>query len=348
VLLFLPWFARFLALPNYIVEGSITEFDKDFATSCRTEEIDFLVGGGSSETDTGIARDKSKRVSRIVIDLHLLDYSSHAVVPGVVVSNAILVVELEKQKDFGFAIYGSGVGTQGKIKQSQGFHRAVRNLVEYSVLQLLGKFYNMPYWEILGLDGIDPGVTRSLRRAYTRQRPAGKFKIVQQKLNLVQPATASQTANGQPYTQVKVDVDGHYGAETYRSIETFVNAFRPDINISDLPKRARDYNDFSSDARRVMEEVYVALRTQVASANLAMLPEMQSIRQDFGFNNGREIETAAVGNINEGSANSEDGDSSAEESTADTQRPANRTSPKVFFDSFNRAENVFENRVYNQ
>ncbi len=317
------------ALPNYIIEGSITEFDKDFETWARTKEMDVLAGGGSSETDVGFANEKSRRVSRIVLDLHLLDYASHAVIPGVTISNSIHVIELDKQKDFGFAIYGSGIGIRGRIKHTQGYHRAVRNLVEYSVLQLLGKFYNMPYWEILGLEGVDPGVTRSIKRSFYRMKPRKKVKALQRLLNQVDLATVINSKSGKPYKYQKLQDDGDYGYKTRDFISAFVRQYRPDISLIDLPKARLGNKHFNQAGMQVVQEIYVALRQQVASTQLASLPEMQIIKDTLiALQSTKEV------------------DKNATQKSA-SQEQSNITSPKTFFDSVDKSETVIENRIQN-
>lgn len=303
------------ALPNFVIEGSITEFDKDFETWKRSKEADLLVGGGRSETDIGFGREGAKRISRIVLDLHMLDYASHAVIPGVATTNSIHVVEFEKQKDFGFAIYGSGLGIRGRIKKTHGYHRAVRNLVEYSILQLLGKFYNLPYWQILGLEGIDPGITRSLRRSFKRRDMKGRVALLQTTLNQV---------NTNP--EVKpMRIDGMLGKRTFSQIEAFVRLFAPQINLSVFSEiRGRvNLSRLSKAQSTALEDVYIAMRQHLASMKLAEIPEMKEIQQRLAM---------AEKQVSAGKGERE-------------QDEEEITSPRKFFESFENSENVINNNI---
>ena len=151
-------------LPGLIVGGSITEFDKEMDTTGRDANLDAILDrGGRAGTNISAQFSNAKKMSRVTLDLYLIDYRTHAVIPGASVTNTVNVAEIEKGREFAFAIFGSGFGVSGKIKHSQGFHRAVRNLVDYSILQLMGRYYQIPYYQILGMTQSDPAIRANLK-----------------------------------------------------------------------------------------------------------------------------------------------------------------------------------------
>jgi hypothetical protein len=159
------------ALPNILIGGSITEFDKDIEGDDSSINIDILFSHSGTQGDVGAGMGGGKKLSRVVIDLYLLDYKTQAVIQGMHISNTIHVLELEKDRDFGFAMWGSGIGIQGRIERKQGFHKAIRNLVEYSILQLFGKYYKLPYWQLLDVPMQDQFVTDRIIKAYYAKSP---------------------------------------------------------------------------------------------------------------------------------------------------------------------------------
>lgn len=159
------------SLPNILIGGSITEFDKDIEGDNSSINIDVLFSHGGTQGDAGAGMGGGKKLSRVVIDLYLLDYKTQTVIQGMHISNTIHVLELEKDRDFGFAMWGSGIGIEGRIERKQGFHKAIRNLVEYSILQLFGKYYKLPYWQLLDMPMQDQFVTDHIIKAYFSRSP---------------------------------------------------------------------------------------------------------------------------------------------------------------------------------
>ncbi len=164
-------------LPNIVIHGAVTEFDEGISLKERGVDIQVYVpyelkeepaqvlvpdGNGNYttleiesdskqiDTDVGLAFDKTETISRVTIDFHIMDYNTLAYLPRMHVSNTILVCDLEKGRKFGFIIYGSGISVWGKIIERQGIHQAVRNLIDYSVLNLISLYYNVPFWRTLG------------------------------------------------------------------------------------------------------------------------------------------------------------------------------------------------------
>jgi len=155
--------------PNLVLAGSITEFDKDVEATSNDMNLDLILDRGKPDTSLSGKANNSRTMSRVTLDLYLIDARLNAVIPGLSVSNTVNVMEIQKGREVAFAIFGSGFGVSGNITHAQGFQRAVRNLVGYSVVQLLGRFYDLPYEPLLGLTSKDPLIKRSETAA---QQPA--------------------------------------------------------------------------------------------------------------------------------------------------------------------------------
>ncbi len=151
--------------PNLILGGSITEFDKDIEVKKSDLRFDALLDQGSPNTEAYGDADNSIKMSRITLDLYLLNAVTQEVLPGTSISNTIRVVEIEKGRGFNFEIFGSGLEIGGRIRSTQGFHRAVRNLIGYSVVQLFGRAFELNYEPLLGISTNDPFLERKSQNA---------------------------------------------------------------------------------------------------------------------------------------------------------------------------------------
>ena len=158
-------------LPNFVITGAITEFDE--AISMKNREISFdvwsplQIEGRDLDPEIELAFDRAERVSRISVDFHLMDYQTLQFLPQMHVTNTILVVELEKGRSWGFKIYGSGPTISGRIAVRQGLQQAVRNVVDYSMAQLFGMYYSVPFWHVFSYD---TGVRDQQLLSYWRQQ----------------------------------------------------------------------------------------------------------------------------------------------------------------------------------
>lgn len=132
-------------LPEAVIAGGITGFDKDMIEKSRKGDA----SGGWAGASGSANYNASEGVSRITLDLNMLDYKTQSYCPGVLTSNAIVV----RKDKFGWGVSGYYMGCGGSfdsaVKTKQGVHAALRFLVEFSVLELLGKYFEVPYWKCM-------------------------------------------------------------------------------------------------------------------------------------------------------------------------------------------------------
>lgn len=132
-------------LPESVIAGGITGFDKDMIEKERKGEA----SGGWAGASGSASYNAGEGVSRITLDLNMLDYKTQSYFPGVLTSNAIVV----RKDRLGWAVsgyyMGCGASFASTVKTKQGVHAALRILVEFSVLELLGKYFEVPYWKCM-------------------------------------------------------------------------------------------------------------------------------------------------------------------------------------------------------
>ncbi|MEO5376299.1 MAG: DUF4384 domain-containing protein [Magnetococcus sp. DMHC-6] len=139
---------RLTKIPNFVISGAITEFDKDVSTKGTSKDMDISIPIGNSSVDAGTSNDNDFNESRMTIDFSMLDYVSQTSL-GALTSNTINIKKESKSSGWSFSIFGSGIGMSGSASKSQGVHAAIRQLVEVSVVQLLGRQFAVPYWRLI-------------------------------------------------------------------------------------------------------------------------------------------------------------------------------------------------------
>jgi hypothetical protein len=131
--------------PEAVLCGGITGFDKDMIEKDRKGEAE----GGWAGAQGGAKYSAGEGVSRITLDLSIMDYKTQVFFPQVLASNAILV----RKDKFGWGVrayyMGCGGSFESEVKQKQGVHAGLRLLVELSVLEVLGKYFCVPYWKCI-------------------------------------------------------------------------------------------------------------------------------------------------------------------------------------------------------
>jgi hypothetical protein len=126
--------------------GAISQLDSSVASDSGSLDVDTGAGSAVLE-DTGFSR--SRGVSVVSVDMHLVGYPSRTVIPGGSVANSMVVVT----DKFGFGTEGvinlTGFDFSISISRVESLGQAVRNLIELGTLELLGRHAGVPYWECL-------------------------------------------------------------------------------------------------------------------------------------------------------------------------------------------------------
>jgi hypothetical protein len=95
--------------------------------------------------------------------------------------NSMEVHKATRNRELGITLFGPTFGLKGSVKKVQGRHEAVRLLVQVSMIQMVGKYLNVPYWRLLGDDTLpDPVVTDAIVASYYSMTPGDRASVVQQ------------------------------------------------------------------------------------------------------------------------------------------------------------------------
>jgi hypothetical protein len=171
-------------LPNVILVGGLTEFDRGLVT----KEEGFDISGSAEELGIPMGLDfddtRKSSLARITLDFNLLDFETFIGIPFIQAVNTISVHKGLGVDQLGFTVYGQTLGLRGNIKKVQGRHAAVRLLVQLSVIQVIGKYQRLPYWRLLPSSEPDPVVLDAVREEFYSLKPAGRIAEIQEFLYL--------------------------------------------------------------------------------------------------------------------------------------------------------------------
>lgn len=160
VMAYEPYFSRYEAqttghiyfpsmkkiMPQLVIAGGITQFDKGIMSESDNLDIDAEYRKGADLSNLRASRDNSNSLSQLALDLNVFQYSNRIYLPGVATKNKIEIRRMRKKNRLGFFLNGSGLGESKYSTLQQSKDEALRILTEYSLLQLLGRLYQVPYW----------------------------------------------------------------------------------------------------------------------------------------------------------------------------------------------------------
>jgi hypothetical protein len=171
-----------LTLPNVLITGAITEFDRALASASKGLDAGVLLGKGKGETDASFSARGTSTISRLSLDFNLVDFNTQTMLPRMQATNSMRVLNESSENAFDFAIYGNGFGLTSNTRYLQGRHNAIRLLVDLSVLQLLGRYAAVPYWRCIPGAEPDAVVLQKIHKAYAANDSATRIKWLQDTL----------------------------------------------------------------------------------------------------------------------------------------------------------------------
>jgi hypothetical protein len=137
-------------VPDVMVSGGITEFDRGLVT--KGDELDLDIEFGN-EYGINFADQNKNSLANITLDFNLIDFKTFAGIPRIQAINGIKVHKGLKEDAIGFTVKSATFGVKGTMKKVQGRHAAVRLLVQLSMVQIIGRYQKIPYWRLI------PGAT---------------------------------------------------------------------------------------------------------------------------------------------------------------------------------------------
>ena len=137
-----------ILIPNYYIRGAITQLDAGVAND--------RVGGGIAIPQGAIGVNRDQLVSVVSMDLNMGDIVTRQIISGIQANNSIAIVRKGQGADFDGQIGKVGLFFNVSMDRSEGPHASVRTLLELSLIEVLGKLAQVPYWKCLEIPQTNP------------------------------------------------------------------------------------------------------------------------------------------------------------------------------------------------
>ncbi len=147
-----------LQRPALYVSGAVSFVDQNVLGN----RVD--VGTSASRLEIGYSNNNNATI--IGLDLQLADFRTRTIIPGLDSANEVVVGSAGQGLDLAGRIGRYGWGFNVGRDYAQGTGAAVRTLVELAMIELLGKWSRVPYWQCLTLEQNHPDFQRQLRDWY--------------------------------------------------------------------------------------------------------------------------------------------------------------------------------------
>ena len=177
-------------VPQVLVSGGITEFDRGLVTKGDEFNVDAQMGQYGIEFSD---QNKSSLAS-VTLDFNLIDFKTFTGIPRIQAINSIKLHKATKEDSLGFTLKSVTFGAKGEIKKVQGRHAAVRMLVQLSMVQLAGRYLKLPYWNLLPGAERDEVVIDQVLSDFYAMSPEQQIAKIQEYLYL---RGENVTVNGQ-------------------------------------------------------------------------------------------------------------------------------------------------------
>lgn len=245
-----------LQRPALYVSGAVAYVDQNVVDNRLT------AGTSANRLDTGYNRNKSATV--VALEAHLGDFRTRTLIPGMDSANEVLIGGAGEGLDLSGRIGSYGVNFNVGRDYALGTGGAIRTLVDLAMIELVGKWAHVPYWQCLMLDQTDPNFQRAMRDWYDESGPKSQFHLVRSSLQAkgYLPAGSDKLPLNAPAVRsalAKFQVDHDLVVSGVVDFPTYEAALRGFVGLGDDGTLARIGWD-SSGPR------------QVASADGASLP----------------------------------------------------------------------------
>ncbi|MEE2944832.1 MAG: peptidoglycan-binding domain-containing protein, partial [Pseudomonadota bacterium] len=176
--------------------GSISQLD----SSVATDEIGF---GWEDGTDAlapddsllNVTGNRRQGLSVVSVDLHLVSYPSRRVVPGASVANSMVVRSMQRRSTASGIINLDDLGLSVRLDRIKSQGQAVRNLIELSLIELIGRHRGVPYWQCLS--SIETDAKRSNLQEHAFTARTQKSALIELQRGLTQLDYYNGPVNGQ-------------------------------------------------------------------------------------------------------------------------------------------------------
>ena len=131
---------------DYTIVGRIAQFDRNLESTSDKARAMANFAQGLSRTDISASAETASRLSRLAVSFSVFNPSGISL-PGKF-GSSMEVMYAKNGMDIGFAIFGNGLGFGTEATAMHGRHLALQMMTEFSVVQIIGRALNVPYWRV--------------------------------------------------------------------------------------------------------------------------------------------------------------------------------------------------------
>ncbi|MBF0155411.1 MAG: DUF4384 domain-containing protein [Magnetococcales bacterium] len=161
-------------IPSHYIRGAITQLDPGVTSD--------KVGGGISVPALSLGVSKDQMVSVISMDMNIGKLATRQILPGKSAKNSISVVRSGAGADADGKIGKAGLFFNISMDRSEGPAAAVRTLIELSLIEVLGKLNEVPYWKCLDIPSTAPQMMQQAKEWYERMSIKDRTSLTQRVL----------------------------------------------------------------------------------------------------------------------------------------------------------------------
>lgn len=163
-----------LQRPALYVSGAIAFVDQNVLSQRKSAGI------SSERADAGYSNSNSATV--IALEVHLGDFRTRTIIPGLDSANEVVIGGAGEGLDLAGRIGSYGVRFNVGRDYAMGAGGALRTLVDLAMIELVGKWARVPYWQCLMLDQTNPSFQRQMRDWFTASGTSGQLHLVRSSL----------------------------------------------------------------------------------------------------------------------------------------------------------------------
>lgn len=163
-----------LQRPALYVSGSIAYVDQGVISNR------FDLGTSASRLDTGYSQSRNATV--MALELHMGDFRTRTLIPGLDSANEVIIGGAGQGLDLAGRIGDYGVKFNVGRDYALGAGGALRTLVDLAMIEMVGKWARVPYWQCLTLEQTHPEFQRQMLDWFQEGSPLVHNKLVQRSL----------------------------------------------------------------------------------------------------------------------------------------------------------------------
>ena len=206
-----------LQRPALYISGAIAYADQNVINNR------FDVGTSASRLDTGYSASKNATV--IALEMHLGDFRTRTLIPGLDSANEVIIGGGGQGLDVAGRIGDYGVRFNVGRDYAIGAGGALRTLIDLGVIEMVGKWARVPYWQCLTLEQTHPNFQRQLRDWFDEGSPLSQTALVKRSL-MSQGYLAAPSDSSAPLDEKSADFVsalGRFQADTGMVVTGVVN-----------------------------------------------------------------------------------------------------------------------------